>query len=94
MTTNFPNDILQEYLKTKADLRLLLSEHVIEDDFVKPNGDVATSDVEIMGNVLERYVNKINLLVEANKKLSEELANKEQWGGNINRKDETNEKTN
>lgn len=48
-------------------MSLLLSEHVIEDDFVKSNGDMATSDVEMMGNVLERYVNKINLLVEANK---------------------------
>lgn len=83
MTTNFSNDILQEALKAKAGLSLLLSEHVIEDDFVKPNGDVATSDVEMMGNVLERYVNKINLLVEANKKLSEELADKKSVGNTI-----------
>lgn len=83
MTTNFSNDILQEALKAKAGLSLLLSEHVIEDDFVKPDGNMATSDVEMMGNVLERYVNKINLLVEANKKLSENLADKKSVGNTI-----------
>lgn len=81
--TNFSNAVLQEALKAKAGLSLLLSEHVIEDDFVKSNGDMAKSDVEMMGNVLERYVNKINLLVEANKKLSEELADKKSVGNTI-----------
>ena len=33
--TNFSNAVLQEALKAKAGLSLLLSEHVIEDNFVK-----------------------------------------------------------